>query len=47
MNSKYDILIFDIFVNQPELAKKVKRIISANGANSAKGGKNDKKPEKK
>lgn len=50
MNSKYDILIFDIFVNQPELAKKVKRIINANGANSAngaKGGKDDKKSEKK
>lgn len=47
MNSKYDILIFDIFVNQPELAKKVKRIINAKGANSAKGSKNDKKSEKK
>lgn len=44
MNSKYDVLIFDIFVNQPELAKKVKRIIRANGA---KGSKNDKKSEKK
>lgn len=41
MNSKYDILIFDIFVNQPELAKKVKRIINA------RGNKNDKKSKKK
>lgn len=27
MDSKYDVLIFDIFVNQPKLAKKVKKII--------------------
>lgn len=41
MDSKYDILIFDIFVNQPELAKKVKRIINA------KDSKDDKKSKKK
>lgn len=36
MGSKFDILIFDIFVNQPKLAKRVKKIIEKRSKDDSK-----------